>query len=199
MRDERRRKWRRDGDVNRLIWTRISALAVLWGFLKMTPGDGITQQFMQSSRAGHSTESMGGGIGASPGAQGKSEIPISEIRLEKWLRMFYLQAVLQRLHSLGIVTVNDEWLVRRLAIYFFILPPPHPFFWLWLAVFMIRRIDNLIWLNSAGSDYKDTSCILSGSFNCHDGICVIGDWSLRRIKTQRWCMRREMISGSESG
>ena len=45
----------------------------------MTPGDGITQQFMQSSRAGHSTESMGGGIGASPGAQGKSEIPISEI------------------------------------------------------------------------------------------------------------------------
>ena len=32
----------------------------------MTPGDGITQQFMQSSRAGHSTESMGGGIGASP-------------------------------------------------------------------------------------------------------------------------------------
>ena len=98
-----------------------------------------------------------------------------------------------------IVTVNDEWLVRGLAIYFFILPPPHPFFWLWLAVFMIRRIDNLIWLNSAGSDYKDTSCILSGSFNCHDGICVIGDWSLRRIKTQRWCMRREMISGSESG
>ena len=49
----------------------------------MTPVDGITQQFMQSSRAGHSTESMGGGIGASPGAQGKSEIPISEIRLEK--------------------------------------------------------------------------------------------------------------------
>ena len=54
-------------------------------------------------------------------------------------------------------------------------------------------------MNSAGSDYKDTSCILSGSFNCHDGICVIGDWSLRRIKTQRWCMRREMISESESG
>ena len=105
----------------------------------------------------------------------------------------------RRLHSLGIVTVNDKWLVRRLAIYFFILPPPHPFSWLWLAVFMIRRIDNLIWLNSAGSDYEDTSCILSGSFNCHDGICVIGDWSLRRIKTQRWCMRREMISGSESG
>ena len=74
MRDERRRKWRRDGDVNRLIWTRISALAVLWGFLKMTPGDGITQQFMQSSRAGHSTESMGGGKGASPGEKWDSDL-----------------------------------------------------------------------------------------------------------------------------
>ena len=81
----------------------------------------------------------------------------------------------------------------------FILPPPRPYFWLWLPVFVIKQIDNLIWLNSAGSDYKDTSCILSGSFNCHDGICVIGDWSLRRIKTPRWCMRREMISESESG
>ena len=168
------------------------------GFLKMTPGDGITRQFMQS-RTPSIEAREGGGRNR---AAGKSEIPISETR-NGWKSdgqfFYYLLDVLQRHHWLGIVRVNDGWLVRRLAVYFFNPPSPRPYFWLWLPVFMIRWIDNLIWLNSAGSDYKDTSCILSGSFNCHDGICVIGDWSLRRIKTPRWCMRREMISESESG
>ena len=87
------------------------------GFLKMTPGDGITGSLC---RAGPAFCSVNRGRNSS---ERRRKVPIRSRKfwLEKWLRTFNLLDVLQRLQSLGIVRVNDEWLVKRLAIYFFFL------------------------------------------------------------------------------
>ena len=120
-----RGKWRRDEDMNRLIWTRISAPAALsrvskddawwWDYPAVYAAGRVGPRLLRPGK-------VGGGIEASGG---KSEIPISETRngLKSDGQFFYyLFDVLQRHHWLGIVRVNDGWLVRRLAVYFFILP-----------------------------------------------------------------------------
>ena len=151
---------------------------------------GLSGSFMQCWA--HSTRSMGGGL------RNRSELRVkwAQELVEKWLNIMTCAMCCSRLQSLAIVRVNDQWLVRRLTITW--SSPSILWLWLWLTVFIIKWIDNLIWLNSARSDYKDTFCILSGSFNCHDRGYMIGEWSWGRIQIQRWCMQGEMISWSES-
>ena len=106
------------------------------GFLKMTPGDGITRQFMQRAP---SIEARDGGGRNRSERRGKVRFRSQKPEMSgKVTDNFFLFDVLQRFHSLGIVRVSGGWLVRRLAVYFFILPPLRPYFWLWLPVFMIK-------------------------------------------------------------